>query len=189
VFDKLRTLKAHVWTEEDISFKLQKKRALAGGQSSMRISSAMQQRAQVIQARSLAVARRDNAEVAMLDEKLAELEAEYPSASPAASPDRAQALESSQDKLAKLNERNRRANQEEVRRAEIRAAERKRQAVKSLAETSSKLKTSFTNGASPVKGNAVAASAMAATPNGKPASRFEEMVANQVAVEVDLGDF
>jgi len=77
------------------------------------------ERARLTQARTLALRRNDKAEVAMLDAQLAELSVENPLVQPEPSED-ASAL------LAKVNERNRKANQEAVRRAELQDAERKR---------------------------------------------------------------
>lgn len=74
------------------------------------------ERARLEQARKLALRRNDKVEVAMLDSKLAELAVESP-------PARSGPTE---DVLAKVNERNRKANQDAIRRAELQEAERKR---------------------------------------------------------------
>jgi RNA polymerase-associated protein RTF1 len=74
------------------------------------------ERARLEQARKLALRRNDKEEVRMLDNQLAELAVESP---PSKS-------EPANDVLAKVNERNRKANQEAIRRAELQEAERKR---------------------------------------------------------------
>ena len=78
------------------------------------------ERARLMQARTLALRRNDKAEVAMLDAQLAELAVESP-------PVPSEPTEDSSALLAKVNERNRKANQEAIRRAELQEAERKRQ--------------------------------------------------------------
>lgn len=77
------------------------------------------ERARLMQARTLALRRNDKAEVAMLDAQLAELAVESP-------PVLSEPTEGSSALLAKVNERNRKANQEAIRRAELQEAERKR---------------------------------------------------------------
>ena len=74
------------------------------------------ERARLEQARKLALRRNDKEEVRMLDDQLAELAVESP-------PVKSEPIE---DVLAKVNERNRKANQEAIRRAELQEAERKR---------------------------------------------------------------
>lgn len=77
-------------------------------------SSALE-RSRLQQVRTLASRRQDHAEVAAIDAKLAELAANTPSRA-----------EPSADILASINERNRKRNMEQVRRAEREALERKR---------------------------------------------------------------
>ena len=76
------------------------------------------ERSRLQQARTLAFRRHDHAEVAAIDAKLVEINASLPS--------RDRQEESSSDILAKLNERNRKLNQEQVRKAERAEMERKR---------------------------------------------------------------
>lgn len=77
--------------------------------------SATIERSRLIQARTLASRRQDYEELAEIDQKMAELPATV-----------ANHEEEISDKLAKVNERNRKANAEVVRMAEMQEAERKR---------------------------------------------------------------
>lgn len=77
------------------------------------------ERSRLTQARTLAQRRMDFAEVAEIDKKLEELNANTELSS-------VHAASEEEDKLAKVNERNRKANLEAVRRAELVEAERKR---------------------------------------------------------------
>ena len=76
------------------------------------------ERSRLQQARTLALRRQDQAEVAVIDVKLAEIAASMPSSQ--------SRTEESSDLLAKLNERNRKLNMEQVRKAERAELERKR---------------------------------------------------------------
>lgn len=76
------------------------------------------ERSRLIQARTLAQRRHDFAEVEEIDAQLAELAA--------SSTDRLSNPRDAEDMLAKVNERNRRANMDAVRKAEIAEADRKR---------------------------------------------------------------
>ena len=76
------------------------------------------ERARLTQERKIALRRNDKEEVAKLDIQLAELAVE--------SPPIPSEPESSSALLAKVNERNRKANHEAIRRAELQEAERKR---------------------------------------------------------------
>lgn len=76
------------------------------------------ERSRLMQAKTLAVRRQDYVEVADIDAKLKEL--------PVIQAPREEEEESLADKLARVNERNRKANLEGVRKAELLEAERKR---------------------------------------------------------------
>ena len=76
------------------------------------------ERSRLIQTRTLAQRRHDFAEVEVIDAQLAELAA--------TSTDRLSHARDAEDMLAKVNERNRRANMDAVRKAEIAEADRKR---------------------------------------------------------------
>ena len=94
---------------------VERKTRLAGDRSS--ITKAALDRAELVSKRDLAQRRRDYAESAQLDVQIAELDALNGSY---------YAEKEKEDVLAKINERNRQANREGVRRAEAAEAERKR---------------------------------------------------------------
>ena len=98
---------------------LRRKSQLQGDAGKSQANRVTLERARLTQARTLALRRNDKTEVAMLDAQLAELAVESSPAKPEPTED-ASAL------LAKVNERNRKANQEAIRRAELQEAERKR---------------------------------------------------------------
>ncbi|KAG2095677.1 uncharacterized protein F5147DRAFT_717768 [Suillus discolor] len=102
-------------TESDITAMLARKSQLSNLPSG---ASLTLQRSSLVQARTLAIRRQDYAEVAEIDVKLAEL--------PAVATPRNGGEESLNDKLAKVNERNRKANLEGIRKAEMLESERKR---------------------------------------------------------------
>lgn len=84
----------------------------------MSVAQVTLERSRLLQMRTLAQRRRDYNEVEEVDKKLAELNAQYGAPKEPES--------ESEDVLAKVNERNRKANIEAVRRAEAAEAERKR---------------------------------------------------------------
>ena len=106
-------------SQNDIAAMLRRKSQLQGDASKSQANRVTLERARLTQARTLALRRNDKTEVAMLDAQLAELAVESSPAKPEPTED-ASAL------LAKVNERNRKANQEAIRRAEHQEAERKR---------------------------------------------------------------
>lgn len=99
--------------QSDVKAMLDRKNLIQTGKHSAQ--SATIERSRLIQARTLASRRQDYEELAEINQKLAEL--------PAAVPIRDEEIS---DKLAKVNERNRKANLEAVRKSEILEAERKR---------------------------------------------------------------
>jgi RNA polymerase-associated protein RTF1 len=112
---------------------LEKRRAIEGdGTSGAGMPTASlaltMERARLTQARTLALRRQDAVEVAELDVQLAALPGGTKSSSGAGANAATDALlaEDVRDRLARVNERNRRANLEAVRRAEMVEAERKR---------------------------------------------------------------
>lgn len=103
--------------QSDIAAMLARKQAInAAKQSTTYLT---MERSRLQQERTLAMRRQDYPEVKRIDEKLAELNASLPSRGP-------RHEESASDNLAKINERNRRLNQEQVRMAERMEMERKR---------------------------------------------------------------
>jgi RNA polymerase-associated protein RTF1 len=104
-------------TENDISAMLRRKSELQGDSGKPQAANrATLERARLTQARTLAVRRNDREEVAKLDADLADLAVESPP----------EPTEDASALLAKVNERNRKANLEAIRRAELQEAERKR---------------------------------------------------------------
>ncbi|KAH9017356.1 plus-3-domain-containing protein [Lactarius deliciosus] len=107
-------------TESDIAAMLRAKSQLQGDSGKPQAANwAKLERGRLTQLRTLAVRRNDKAEVTVLDAQLADLAVENPPAPTDLAGD-ASAL------LAKVNERNRKANLEAIRRAELQEAERKR---------------------------------------------------------------
>ncbi|KAI0265372.1 hypothetical protein BC834DRAFT_843621 [Gloeopeniophorella convolvens] len=106
-------------TERDINEMLKRKSEQQGNTGRPQANVARLERARLMQERTLALRRNDRSEVAVLDAKLAELAAESP-----LPPD--EPVEDVSVLLAKVNERNRKANLEAIRKAELREAERKR---------------------------------------------------------------
>jgi RNA polymerase-associated protein RTF1 len=104
-------------SQNDIAAIIRRKSQLQGDTGKPQANRVTLERARLMQARTLALRRNDREEAAVLDAQLAELVVECP---PAKSEEGATAL------LAKVNERNRKANQEAIRRAELQEAERKR---------------------------------------------------------------
>ncbi|KAH7915879.1 hypothetical protein BJ138DRAFT_823015 [Hygrophoropsis aurantiaca] len=112
---QLSRLVTQTVTESDITAMLARKNQLSnGGQSAAALTL---ERSRLMQAKTLAARRQDYAEVAEIDAKLAELPVPTTNAS---------TEENISDRLAKVNERNRKANLEAVRKAEVLEAERKR---------------------------------------------------------------
>lgn len=98
--------------KSDITAILARKNNLQAGKPSAQF--ATMERSRLNQARTLALRRQDYTEVEVIDQQLAEL------------PVAASREEDISDRLAKVNERNRKANLEAVRKAELQEAERKR---------------------------------------------------------------
>ncbi|KAH9972582.1 hypothetical protein BGW80DRAFT_1313604 [Lactifluus volemus] len=106
-------------TESDVAAMLKRKSELQGETGKPQANWATLERARLMQARTLAMRRNDKAEVATLDAQLAELAVE-------SAPVKSESTEEASVLLAKVNERNRKANLEAIRRAELQEAERKR---------------------------------------------------------------
>jgi RNA polymerase-associated protein RTF1 len=102
-------------TQSDVSAVLARKSLLSAKQSP--VFNKME-KSRLMQARTLAIRRQDAAEVQVIDAQLAELTARE-------EPENAR-QDGVTDMLARVNERNRKANLEAVRKAELMEAERKR---------------------------------------------------------------
>ncbi|KAI0922796.1 hypothetical protein AcV5_009677 [Taiwanofungus camphoratus] len=196
-------------TESDITAMLARKNQLKATRPSA--ASVTIERSRLTQARTLAIRRQDWAEVAIIDRQLEELAASAP-----ARDESREEKQSHSDILAKVNERNRKANLEAVRMAEMREAERKRRERKLLAagggtprsatpaDLSARLKTVpklfsprpsapgtpslKADAATPRSVSPLLPSALSA-PTGSPNAKasFEASVIQ--SVEIDLGDF
>ncbi|KAI6002167.1 hypothetical protein EDD15DRAFT_1591562 [Pisolithus albus] len=203
---QLEKLSTQPFTESDISAMLARKNQLAHQQSAAAIT---MERSRLMQARTLAMRRHDYAELEDIEAKLKEL--------PVVQNAREEE-ESLADKLAKVNERNRKANLEAVRRAEY-EAERKRRERKLAAaglsgtatpELSAKLKatprflscasrSATPNGSATTTPILQAQSTAAARPisplptsfiSTLPTSPSKTLEASLIeSIEVDLGDF
>ncbi|KAF8625072.1 hypothetical protein AX15_005554 [Amanita polypyramis BW_CC] len=196
-------------TESDISAMLARKSQLSRNKSTALLT---MERSRLTQALTLAQRRMDFTEVAEIDKKLAELNAN-------ADVSAAQATAAEEeDKLAKVNERNRKANLEAVRRAELAEAERKRKERKLAAmqgnearsatshDPSARLKTVPRVFAAATPGGSIPGSPVpGGTPTLGPTTMLKADLPRQVSplpgmaasapkagfidVEVDLGDF
>jgi len=110
---ELLKLTTQPMTESDVTAMLARKNGLNAGKHTAQ--SATMERSRLNQARTLALRRHDFDEVGVIDRQLAEL--------PAMAPTREEEIS---DMLAKVNERNRKANLDAVRKSEIHEVERKR---------------------------------------------------------------
>jgi len=189
-------------TESDINAMLARKSQL---QHNKPAGLTTMERSRLNQARTLAQRRLDYAEVAEIDARLAELEA--------STTERHHSREDDVDMLAKVNERNRKANMEAVRKAEIIEADRKRRERKrgklTVDDPSARLKTiqRLFNAATPTttrpgtpnitetlllnsSSNTTSRPVSPLPPSISPsgiAKTFETSVID--SIEVDLGDF
>lgn len=202
----LEKLSTQPFTESDISAMLARKNQLAHQQSAAAIT---MERSRLMQARTLAMRRHDYAELEDIEAKLKEL--------PVVQSAREEE-ESLADKLAKVNERNRKANLEAVRRAEY-EAERKRRERKLAAAGLSGTATPELSAKLKATPRFLSCASRSATPNGSatttpilqaqttaaarpisplptsvistlPTSPSKTLEASLIeSIEVDLGDF
>ncbi|KAJ7216412.1 plus-3-domain-containing protein [Mycena pura] len=122
-YAEIQKLMTKVLTEDDISAIIARKRqmaALTQNSSSVPATLSVAERSRLTAQRTLALRRQDLDEVASIDAQLAEAAAG--AGADAGGRDR----DGGEDRLARVNERNRKANMESVRRAEMAEAERKR---------------------------------------------------------------
>lgn len=191
-------------TESDIAAMLLARKNMMGSLSKTQQTSTSitMERSRLVSQRTLATRRQDWAEVKLIDEKLTELAATAPVRV---------SNETRQDILAKVNERNRKANLEAVRKAETAEAERKRRERKLLAAGGGTPRSSTpADPAARLKANLLSSrpgtpstpflqadtstprSISPLPPDGSPkapeaAGSFEASVMQ--SVEIDLGDF
>jgi len=191
---KLELLRNHIPTEDEISQMIARKNRISGKGN---LNQAYAEKSRLHQERALAVARHDHAEVTRLDEIIRAQEASSP------------APINIQDNLAKVNERNRKANLERIRKAEAAEAEERRRQGGLRPPVVRKLHSSST-GNTPVLGPQDASkdniqplvldgggllTPGGATPTGSPspspkkqaAPRLESKLAT--SIDLDLGDF
>ncbi|KAJ6491441.1 hypothetical protein C8R47DRAFT_1122779 [Mycena vitilis] len=197
-FAEMQDLITKPITEGDITAMIARKRqAASNGSGSHPLSVA--ERSRLIAQRTLAQRRQDYDEVQQIDEQLAKL-AESGPPTPAE--------DEPADRLARVNERNRKANMEAVRRAELLDAERRRRERKDRAlniptviDPSARLRTvpRLFESATPTSrpstpnpatlGVATAKNGASLSPTPKPnaGATFEAAIID--SIEVDLGDF
>ncbi|KII91654.1 hypothetical protein PLICRDRAFT_696659 [Plicaturopsis crispa FD-325 SS-3] len=191
-------------TESDISAMLARKNLLNKQGTNFTM-----EKSRLNQARTLAHRRQDWAEVAEIDQKLVELAATIAAAGGGPAPPREDDFN---DILAKVNERNRKANIEAVRKAELAEAERKRRERKLAAaggtttphDPSARLRTIPRTFNSASRPGTPSLQAQGAKPTGSlsplPASALSGQTGSDKAknsyesniidsVEIDLGDF
>ncbi|KAF8678095.1 RNA polymerase II C-terminal domain phosphoserine binding [Rhizoctonia solani] len=166
---RLQQLTSQRFTDNDITKMMERKAALKQQPSHAQL---LQEKSRLNQARNLAISRRDAAEVAELDVKIAELEVLAVGVT----------RDQEEDQWAKVNERNRRLNLEQTKRAEALAAA-KRKAL--MASRSSTPKTG-TPGAKP---EPKAATNLSAPPEkvtpAAPQTTFDAMV-QSVSIDIDF---
>ncbi|KAH8112899.1 plus-3-domain-containing protein [Phellopilus nigrolimitatus] len=188
-------LTSHSLTEADVAAILARKAELNRSLPKSRTTAtkAALERAELVRMRALAQMRRDFAESAALEVQLAALDARQGVGAPARS--------EKEDILAKVNERNRQANRDAVRRAEVAEAERRKKARLARAAAAANGSRAGTPGVlkdspngTPLLGASLALGDGARSVSPMPPQKgvlgkraFESIVAS--SVEVDLGDF
>ncbi|KAF9648313.1 hypothetical protein BDM02DRAFT_3115644 [Thelephora ganbajun] len=121
--EEMTRLSTAIITESDISAMLARKQMMSSKQSAV---SVRMEKSRLTQARTLALRRQELAEVRLIDAQLAELNAANPEA---------EREDTAADIMAKVNERNRKANLEATRKAEQMEAERRKRERKLAAAT------------------------------------------------------
>ncbi|KAL5520841.1 RTF1 [Sanghuangporus sanghuang] len=192
--DQYKVFRNHVLTEADVSAMVERKSRLFITKTP-NMSQISMERAELARKRDLAQRRRDFAECSQLNEQIAVYDQLL---------ERGVYEEKKEDILTKINERNRQANREAVRRAEAAEVERKRKAWMARVAANSRpgtpgVQKSDTPGGSPGGTPKLHATLKVPDSDGKRAisplpgkgplgkRTFESIVAN--SVEIDLGDF
>ncbi|KAF9269503.1 plus-3-domain-containing protein [Marasmius fiardii PR-910] len=192
-------------TETDIAAMLFKKGQLNASRTSGALTTF--ERARLIQERTLAQRRQDYKEVGEIDAKLAEFDAQH------GTPGIKSQKEDKGDVLAMLSEKNRKANAEHIRRAELVEAEKRRRERKlalsgqsgtsTPTDPSARLRTiprTFNAATAPNSRPGTPSAAALSSPKGDPAqlsqpsaSEFKNVKTFEAsvidAVDIDLGDF
>ncbi|KAH6910707.1 hypothetical protein BKA70DRAFT_1271306 [Coprinopsis sp. MPI-PUGE-AT-0042] len=119
--EEMRKLQTQPMTDSDITAMLKKKKEMSATQSN---SDLVLEKQGLHQARSLALKRQDYKEASEIADKISELEIRIHGSSNGASPKKA--VDDKDEILRRVNERNRKANLDAVRRAEVAESERKR---------------------------------------------------------------
>lgn len=166
---RLQQLTSQRFTDSDINKMMERKAALKQQPSHAQL---LQEKSRLNQARNLAISRRDTAEVAELDAKIAELEVLASGVT----------RDQEEDQWAKVNERNRRLNLEHTKRTEALAAA-KRKAI--MASRSSTPKSGMPG----VKSETKPATNPSAPPDkvtpAAPQTTFDAMV-QSVSIDIDF---
>lgn len=118
---EMRRIQKQPLSDGDITEMLRRKKELQVTKSS---SELMLEKSKLNQTRSLALKRLDHKEAAELEQKIAELEVQIQAVSSTHSP--RNAVDDREEALRRVNERNRKANLDAVRKAEIAESERRR---------------------------------------------------------------
>ncbi|KZV72561.1 hypothetical protein PENSPDRAFT_353582 [Peniophora sp. CONT] len=169
-YKEMKTFEAKPRTESDFNAMLQRKRDLSGG---MTIQEQRIRRAELQQARNHALKYNDHAELLKLDQQLAALGVTTQPSTPAP------AADDSAARWAKVNEQNRKANKEAVRKIEQAEAERKKKERELRRLAASRTAT-------PLPAGTPELSAVKPISEGK-GKDFEASVLE--GIEIDLGDF
>jgi len=174
--EEMTRLSTAIITESDVSAMLARKQMMSSKQSAV---SVRMEKSRLMQARSLAIRRQDFADVRMIDSQLAELNAANPEV---------EREDTAADVMAKVNERNRKANLEATRKAEQMEADRRKRERKLAAaarasnspapSTLATLKIGVSRPVTP--------SLNGVKPESTTIGSFEASIAD---VEIDLGDF
>ncbi|CUA66789.1 RNA polymerase-associated protein C651,09c [Rhizoctonia solani] len=166
---RLQQLTSQRFTDNDITKMMERKSALKQQPSHAQV---LQEKSRLNQARNLAISRRDAAEVAELDVKIAELETLASGVT----------REQEEDQWAKVNERNRRLNLEQTKKAEALAAA-KRKALMASRSSTPKAGTPAAK-SEPKAGTNLSAPPDKVTP-AAPQTTFDAMV-QSVSIDIDF---